>query len=256
MLNISENTVTVKLIIACALILFLGFSVYNRLDNSLDKVVIRIKTRNDNKYLVNKSDVQSMIRSHLGYEIVNSNIGKVDLYDLEAFLEDDDRISRAELYIDKRSYLFINILQNLPIARIDVTGGEDYYLDYEGKRIDLKGDLIRVPVVTGFVDSYSSSYSKNDGNNLNDILKVARKLYEDDFLEPLVEQIDIEDNDDITLTTKLGRTKIEIGSVEGLDDKMYRLKTYYKNGIKNIGINKFEELNLRYDGQIVGKKAS
>ena len=243
-----------KVVIAVLLLCFLVFSVLDRLNGHLTKVDIKIKTRGDKKYLINKKDVKHLLKNKLGYDISIANVGDINLYELESYLESDERVSRAEMFLDKGNKLTIGILQNLPISRIEVTGGEDYYLDPVGKRIPIRGDIVRVPVVTGHIDDYVSNYKKKSSHNLNYILSVSQKLYEDDFLSALVDQIYITEEDDIILIPKLGRQRIALGPDENLDDKMYKLKTYYKKGVKNMGIDRFEELNLRYDGQIVGTR--
>ena len=52
----------------------------------------------------------------------------------------------------------------------------------------------------------------------------------------------------------MGRKKIILGSQEDLVQKIDNLKAYYEHGIKNIGIDRFDLLDLRYDGHIVGTK--
>jgi len=225
-----------------------------RRQTHIGKVLVKIKTRSDKKQLVAKKDVAKLLRKRLGYDITIASIGQLDLFDLESFLESDERIRRAEMFLDKHNNLTIGILQNLPIARIEVTGGEDYYLDPNGNRFPIKGEVVRVPVVTGGVDRYIKNYRDKKEHNLNYILSVTQKIYEDDFLAALVDQVHITEEDDIILIPTMGRQQITLGQNENLDDKIYRLKTYYKKGVKNMGLDRFKELNLRFDGQIVGVK--
>lgn len=243
-----------KVVMAVALVCFLAFAAVDRLNSHIHSVSIKIKTRSDKKHLVTKKDVKNLLKKGLGYDISIANVGDLNLYNLENYLESDDRISRAEIFVDKNNRMTIGILQNLPIARIEITGGEDYYLDPVGNRIPINGDVVRVPVVTGDVDKYITNYRAKKGHNLNYILSVSQKIYEDDFLSALVDQVHITADDDIILIPTMGRQQIALGPYENLDDKIYRLKTYYKKGVKNMGLDRFKELNLRYDGQIVGVK--
>jgi len=239
---------------AILLVCFLIFSAISHRNSHVSKVQIKIKTRSDKKELVTKKDVANILQDRLGYDVSLASISKLNLYDLEAALEADDRISRAEVFVDKRNKLTIGILQNLPIARIEVQNGEDYYLDPSGSIIPVNGDVVRVPVVTGMVDPYVNTYRNKKDHNLNYVLTVVQKIYEDDFLSALVDQVHITELDDIILVPTMGREEIALGQNENLDDKIYRLKTYYKKGVKDFGLDRFKELNLRYDGQIVGVK--
>jgi len=239
---------------AVLLVCFLIFAATDRLDSSVNSVRIKVKTRSDNKQLVDKKEIRLMLRKRLGIDVYRANVRQLDLYDLETFLESDERISRAEIFMDKHHNLTIGILQNLPIARVELTGGEDFYLDPDGKRIPINGELVRVPVVTGHVDKYIGDYKKRKDHNLNYVLSVSQRIYEDDFLSALIDQIHVTQDDDIILIPTMGRQQITLGPNENLSDKIYRLKTYYKKGVKNMGLDRFKELNLRYDGQIVGVK--
>ncbi len=244
----------VKIVTAVLLVCFLIFAAVDRMNSHLSGVAIKIKTRSDKKQLVTKKDVRYLLKEKLGYDISVASLESIDLYQLESYLEADDRISRAEIFIDKNRKMTIGILQNLPIARLEITGGEDYYLDPNGNRIPINGDIVRVPIVTGHIDPYTSNYRSTKQNNLNYILSVAQKVYDDDFLSALVDQIHVTEDDDIILIPTMGRQHIALGPYENLDDKIYKLKTYYKKGVKNMGLDRFKELNLRYDGQIVGVK--
>jgi len=243
-----------KVIMAVLLLFFLVFSAVQRKNSHVTKVQIVIKTRSDKKQLITKKDVAKILKDRLGYDITIANVGKLDLFDLEEYLESDDRITRAEIFLDKHNRLSIGILQNLPIARIEVTGGEDYYLDPIGNRIPVNGDVVRVPIVTGKVDSYADDYKKTKDHNLNYVLSVVQKVYQDDFLSALIDQVHVTEEDDIILIPTVGREQITLGQNENLDDKIYRLKVYYKEGVKHLGLDRFKELNLRWDGQIAGEK--
>ena len=242
-----------KTILAILMIAFLGFSAVKRLEGTIQDLNIEIVSRNDNKQLIDVEEVRLQIKDHIGYDILIANIAQLDMVGLEQFLSEDDRVEQVEVYLDKHSKINIRLTQKDPIVRIDVSNGEDYYLDYQGNRIPIiKGQIVRVPVVTGNVDAYDMAFLEDENNNLNDILTVSQKCVDDDFLKALIEQIHIDTNDEITLVPKMGRSKILFGQIESLDEKIYKLKTYYKEGISKMGVDKFDELNMKYEGHIVG----
>lgn len=243
----------IKSIIALMMIFFLGFSAVKRLEGTIQDLSIEIVSRNDNKQLIETEQVREQIRQHIGYDILLSNIAQLDLVGLENFLTEDDRIEDVEVYLDKKSNIKIRIFQKDPIVRIDVLSGEDYYLDYNGERIPIvRGQIVRVPVVTGKIDPFDKDFKEDEDNNLNDILAIARKCVDDEFLKALVEQIHVDARDELILVPKVGRSKIVFGDIESMDEKIYKLKTYYREGISRMGIDRFDELNMKYEGHIVG----
>lgn len=239
-----------KFFAAVFLMCFLVFSIYNKLGSALNNIDINISSNDDNKTLISKKDVRLLLKMELGYDVNIAETGQLNLFNLERILNRDDRINKADIYIDKHNNLIINIEQKQPIVRIDVTDGHDYYLDYKGERIPVT-DVFRVPVVTGFIHDFKPNFSKIKDHNLNDVLEIAQRINDDEFLTALVEQIYVDKESNVTIVPKIGRDKILLGQVEDMDEKIYKLKVYYEHGIKKIGIDKFEELDLQYKGQVL-----
>jgi len=245
-----DISMLVKSALALALLAFLVYCAKVRLDSQLNEVKISVEKIEDQKPLIGSKQVRNRLKEHLGYDITLANARQIDLFELEKELEKDSRINTAEIYLDKNNNLHVNVKQKRPIVRIEVTGGEDYYLDYTGDKIPIT-ESVRVPVVTGKINSYKDNYRTIKKHNLNDVLQVARKVYDNEFLTSLVDQIDVDQNNEIVLVPKLGKGKIQLGQITDLDEKIYKLKVYYANGLKNIGIDKFDELDLRYRNQVI-----
>lgn len=239
-----------KFVAAIFLLFFLAFSISNKLNSAVANINISISKNDDNKTLISKKDIRYILKSELGYDINIAEVRQLDLYRLERMLSRDDRINKADMFLDKHNNLFISIEQKQPIVRIDVTGGHDYYLDYKGEKIPVT-DVFRVPVVTGYVDKYIPQFLKNKQHNLNAVLNVAQRIHDDEFLTALVEQVYVDKKGEVTIVPKVGRDKILLGQVEDLDEKFYKLKVYYEQGLKKIGIDKFDELDLKFKGQIL-----
>lgn len=235
------------------LTVFLLYSVSQKLNQPVDNIKIIIRKDAANKTLIHEKEVRMIIKQALGYDPRLLSIKNLDLFKLETALNANSRIDNAEVYVDKHKILRIEVKQKKPIVRIELNDSADYYLDYKGDRVPVT-DTYRVPVVTGFVDEYVDSYQNKKEHNLKNVLELARKVHDDEFLTALVEQIHIDKKDNITIVPKVGRDKIIIGQADDLDEKIYKLKVYYEKGIKNIGLEKFDELDLQYKGQIVGRQ--
>jgi len=73
----------------------------------------------------------------------------------------------------------------------------------------------------------------------------------------LIGQSYLEKNGDFVLIPIVGDLKIVFGpanSDKSVIDKFTRLKIFYKEGIPYEGWQKYTEINLKYDGQIVCRK--
>lgn len=232
---------------------FLLFSISEKLNEPVDNILIKINKDDSDKKLISEKEVRAILKLELGYDASIAEIQQLNIYHLEKVLNKNERIDNAEIYLDKHNVLHVNVKQKLPIVRINVTDNSDYYLDYKGERVPVT-DIYRVPVVTGKVHAYKEGFRENKKHNLNAILEVAKKVHDDEFLTALVEQIHVNSENEITLVPKVGRNKILLGQVEDLDEKIYKLKTYYERGIKNIGLGRFDELDLQIKGQVIGRE--
>lgn len=175
---------------------------------------------------------------------------------LEQMLNADKRVKNAEVYIDNRHVVHIKIVQRQPIVRVQ--GDETaYYLGIDGEYIPrVKGSAVRVPIVTGYVGDYEAvKLTSKKGNALQDVYTIAKYIHEDDFLQSLVEQINVDRNRQIILVPKIGKQELVFGKAEEIEERFYNLKQFYKKGMSKVGWRKFDRLVLNWEGQVVGQKA-
>ena len=77
------------------------------------------------------------------------------------------------------------------------------------------------------------------------------------MLKPLIGQAYLDQYGDFVLIPLVGEQKIIFGfasSNQQVEDKFRRLKIFYEEGMPFEGWQKYSEINLKYDGQIVGRK--
>ena len=47
-----------------------------------------------------------------------------------------------------------------------------------------------------------------------------------------------------------------MGSLDNFQEKLKRLRTFYREGLERVGWNKYRIISLAYDGQVVCTKAN
>ncbi len=249
------GSITFKLILVAGIASLFVVGLKDKLNDQVSTVFIHIEPLEGNKYLIKKEDVKELIRAHLGYQLEVASIENLNTRDLEELLNDNKVIEDSNIYIDKLNRVHIHITQMEPLVRIDFTSGLDYYLDRDGRYIpSVEKVAVRVPVVTGFGAAYSEGFQQDKAHILNDVLNVANFISKDPFLSALIEQIHVEKGE-ITVVPKLGRNRIVLGEATDIEEKFYKLKMYYKEGVRKVGLDKFKELNLEYAGHIVGVRS-
>jgi cell division protein FtsQ len=231
----------------------LYFSVQRKSNAQIDRVIINIKSLKDNQYLINETDIKNKFKTFLGYEMINLNIKELNLKELESLLNEDQRVKRAELFIDSKDRLQIWVLQKQPIVRVNSDQSNQYYLDEDGMEITVKNSpSIRVPLASGSIEKYDIGLlKKDDKSHLKDIYNLSVYINNDEFLSSLIEQIYIAGDGHITMIPKIGRQKLSLGDLSDLDDKIENLKIFYKGGLPNIGWSDYSMLKLDYKGQVI-----
>jgi len=223
-----------------------------KMNRHVSQINVNISALDDGKSMIKADDVYSILSDLTGFDIDRASFIDFDITEIEKKLNADKRILSANVFFGKNGNMFIDVEQRKPIVRVDSVSGLDYYLDKEGNMIPVnESSILRLPIATGHIASYTPEYQSDLNNNLNFIYQIANKVDEDPFLKSLTEQINIAEDGTIYLIPKLGRNKIIVGDELALDAKFARLKTYYKEGIKRVGIDRFSEIDISYEGQIV-----
>ena len=181
-------------------------------------------------------------------------IEKINLTQLEQFIEKTEWIKNAEFFINNQLVLEVKIEQRIPIARVFTASGTSFYIDNEGTRLPLKQlTVLNLPVFTGFPTD-QSKLSKPDSALLKDVLFFAKTIQKDSFFMAQVAQVNIEPNGTFEMVPTLGDHLVLLGTVDQLEDKLNRLFTFYKNVWVPSGINAYQYIDCRFNHQIVALK--
>lgn len=87
-----------------------------------------------------------------------------------------------------------------------------------------------------------------------DLFYLANTIMDDRILNALIEEIIIDDQGQWTMVPKLGPSRIYIGDLEQLDEKIEALKKFYKDILPVEGWDKYSAVNLKYHGQVICTK--
>lgn len=204
---------------------------------------------------IKEKDIQLIIKRAFEADLSQSKVGAVDVKRVEAVLETDPFVENAEAYIDASSNLNIKITQREPILRVIDNNGLNYYLDKNGIRMPLsKYFSARVPIVTGAVPPHVNDFLLRKKYGLKDVFLLVQRLNADLFFAPMIQQIVMDASGEFTLIPILGDQKIRIGTLDDLDEKLERLKTFYKEAMPYEGWKTYRSISVKYKNQIVCKK--
>jgi cell division protein FtsQ len=199
---------------------------------------------------VDEKDIKELLKGKGSFTGVSMT--RVDLRNVEEELEKDPWIKNAELFFDNKQVLQVSITEREPVARIFTVMGNSFYLDSSGKVLPLSDKLTaRVPVFTGF--PFGKKLSNLDSVLLKDVISLSNYIYADSFWNAQIAQVDITGNE-FEMIPVIGNHIIRFGDVTDMNTKFKKLFSFYKNVSTKAGFDKYEVIDLKYDGQIVATR--
>jgi cell division protein FtsQ len=205
--------------------------------------------------LISEGDVKQALLRSFGNTLEGTELRHLEVERMERELEKDPFVADAETYIDQQSNLHVRIEQREPLLRILDKDGGNYYLDGNGAKMPpSKNFAARVLVATGNIPAYTIDFQKTRRNKLRDLFALAKTLLDDPFFSTFIQQIHINNNQEFVLVPLVGDQKIIIGNVRRLEEKLSRLRIFYKEGMPYAGWRKYSTIDVRYAGQVVCRK--
>lgn len=225
-------------------------------ESAISDINIHVIPLADGSKLITEKNIlttltRSIGKTPKGMAMKNLDLGRIE----ERVLEKDPFIAEADVYIDARNVLHIDIQQRQPFLRIIDAKGRNYYLDVEGKRMPTSVNFTaRVPVATGYIPSYTPEYQSKRNGTLRHLFQFTEKIQKDEFMNALTEQIFVTQKREFVIIPKLGRQKLFFGRNNSVEKKIRRLKVFYQEGVPYKGWQQYASIDLRYKGQVICKK--
>jgi len=239
-------------IAAAALILLFVVSWKAKSEKKLTDIQVELVGESAQALFMDEISIRSILNEQ-GLQ-VGMPLEKINLTQLEKFIEKTEWVKNAEFFINNKLVLEVKIEQRIPIARIFTASGTSFYIDNEGSRLPLKQlTVLNLPVFTGFPTD-QPKLSKPDSVLLKDVLFFAKTIQKDSFFMAQVAQVNIEPNGSFQMVPTLGDHLVLLGTVDQIEDKLNRLFTFYKKVWLGSGVNAYQYIDCRFNQQVVALK--
>lgn len=198
---------------------------------------------------VDIDQIKSIVKANGGREGLPMN--EIPLQKIEQELYKDVWIKKVDIYFDNNAVLQVDIDQRDPLARIFTVSGSSFYIDSAKNDLPVNSKVTaRVPVFT----SFPGKGRYEDSLLLCDIKKISAFITADTFWNAMVTQIDIVDKNRFEIIPIVGNQVIAIGNADSLANKFNRLYSFYRQVWVKKGLNKYERIDVSYNGQVVATK--
>ena len=230
-------------------------SVARKKNSFADGVEVKVVPLEGGEKLISEYDVKQALLSAFGNTLEGTELQRLDVERMERVLEEDPFVRDAETYVDQHNILHMDVEQREPLLRVLDNKGGNYYLDPEGNKMPpSKNFAARVLVATGNILAYTPTFREKKRSSLNEVFQVAQKLAEDEFFNVFVQQIHVNPDGVIVLVPLVGDQKIIIGDGKNLEEKLEKLKIFYREGMPFAGWQTYQSINLSYADQVVCKR--
>ncbi len=203
---------------------------------------------------LSEKEIKDRINFLSGEEIIGKTIAHIDFKTLEHEVNKNPFVANAQIYVNQQQNVIVEVVQKRPILRILNNDGVGYYLSEKNERIPLCDKFTaHVAVAVGKVQSHTDA--KRDSAVQNALFNLVTYIRKDDFLNALVDQIDVKDNGDMDLIPKVTGHIVHFGNgAEDMEGKFNRMKIFYQQGLRKVGWAKYKSIDLRFVNQVVCEK--
>ena len=172
-------------------------------------------------------------------------LDKINLEAIESVLAHHPLVGDAQCYMTGADELRINISGKVPLVRVIDRYGQDYYVDSRGEILTEHTLAVQLPLATGYIDRRFAR---------KDLLDVVNAINRSEFWKAQVVQINVNKDRQIELVPRVGDHLLILGTSHDLERKLERLENFYRNGLDNVGWNKYRSISVAYENQVVCKK--
>ena len=182
---------------------------------------------------------------HKGLTPKGKPMSEITSREIEKMLKESSVVAECQCFKTHKNLVGIHIRCKQPIIHIFDNAGGEYYLDNNGTVIKSVQSAIYLPVASGEIKGKET---------IDNLVKIAQYLKSNRFWREQVEQIHVTAKQEFVIVPRVGNHLIEIGKADNLENKLDKLKEFYKEGLNKVGWNKYKKLNVEFDRQVICTK--
>jgi cell division protein FtsQ len=204
---------------------------------------LRITFSDNNIGLITENDIEQFLKAR-NLHPVGKKVKDIRAVEIERALNAKEVVKSAEFFITPSGVSRIRITQRIPKFRVFPNNGNSYYIDTERNIVRTRSNHASyLPIVSGNVSFEMAS---------GELFDFVEFLKRNAFWNAQIEQIYIRADRQIELVPRVGESIILLGTLDDYQSRLEKLRRLYINAFNTIGWNRYQVLDLRFRGQIVG----
>lgn len=233
--------------------LLIAFTERRRSSVSIKDISVKLENTQGNHFM-DESDVLGLMQLNKE-NLQGASIERVNLKSIEKKIKHDPFIQDAELYSDLKGNVVARVELRRPVARIVRNDGPDGYIAEDGTLMPVSDKFTsRVVLISGtYVRQLLQQDNVNETEDGKLLMELIGRIREDEFWGAQITQLDIDSKARIVLFPQVGDERIEFGKPDNQEAKFRKLMIFYKEILPRMGWNRYERVNLEYEGQIIAE---
>jgi len=254
--------ILIFLLLCIYLVFAIGFTSDKRAETKCNGIKVEITDGDSYRFFDNK-DVDRILNAN-GYNIIGKTIAEINTWAMEETFRKNSYVRKVDIFTTMNGTLTIKIRQRIPQIRIITSGGGTWYMDKDGFIMPASRKFSpHILVANG---DFNMGNQLRETMSLNDVkdkrfykpwfdaLILGRYINNDDFLKAQVVQLYLNSKNEFELIPRVGAHQIILGDASDLENKFYKLNIFYREGLNNVGWNKYQKIDLRFKNQIICSK--
>ncbi len=218
----------------------------NRTTEADECVRLEVVVKDSSKYsFITKQDIEGLLKQAKQHP-VGLPMNEINTLNMHDLIMTNKLVKSAEVYSTNKSTIVVKIDQRVPILRVisDVKGS--FYVDNNREIMPVSHNFsIYVPLATGSID---------DDFAQNELFDFIEFLKDNPYWDAWIEQIVVKPNKDIELIPRVGDFKILFGKLDNYNEKLSKFSLFIDKALNDIGWNRYSEINLKFNNQVVCTK--
>lgn len=236
---------TIGIVLTSALLVFAAVWGYNmRPVGEQCRTVDYIFEDAHERMYVTTGELNSLLKKEKVYP-VGQVLGEGVLAHVESVICGHPMVQKAECYFTPRHEVKVHLTQRVPLLRVQ-TPGNTYFVDMNRRKMPIRASVKdELLLVTGTVGEQLAT---------GELADFALWLQQEEYWRQKIKYVHMKSPQMMLIYLKgEHQPRIMMGNVRDYERKLRKLHVFMENGIEAVGDKKYYEIDVRFDGQVIGR---
>lgn len=191
-----------------------------------------------------EATIRSGVEQHLARltHVKGRPVGSLDLHRIQLWISQLNNLENAACAFAPDGRLVIRADALVPEMRVFGPGGQSYYINRDGKRMQARTEFFTdVPLVFG---RFSRDFPETA------LLPILRRINADPMLGSMITMVEVRSPQDIILVPRVQGHVVNFGDTTAVERKLTALKAFYRKVMPARGWQTYDMISVKYAGRV------